>query len=222
MPAKRSGCRIFLGAWVGRLTLGGLLELAGGAGRRRLAAMRYSFEPGHTSAAFRCRHMMVTWVRGIIPNVRGTLELEPADPRAARVEAEMDAASLWTGEPERDLHLKSADFLDAENHPLIRFRSTAVELLAPNDWKLSGELTLRGVTKPVVLAVRYFGDWETPYWEDDVDKGPMIRLGFSAEGRIDRRDFGVSWNSSLPAGGLVVGNEVRLSIEVEALRKKDG
>ncbi|HXG59149.1 MAG TPA: YceI family protein [Thermoanaerobaculia bacterium] len=182
--------------------------------------MRWEFEPGHTAAAFRCRHMMVTWVRGHFKNIRGTLEYEPGQERLASVETEFDAASLWTGEAERDAHLRSADFLDVVNHPKISFRSTRVELLARNECTLHGELTIRGTTRSVPLHVRYFGDWETPYWEEGVDKGPLIRAGFEATTVINRHDFGVSWNAPLPAGGFVVGDQVWITIDVEALRKR--
>lgn len=182
--------------------------------------MRWELEPGHSAVTFSCRHMMVTWVRGQIVNVRGSLELDASNPRAGSIEAEMDASSIWTGEAERDAHLRSADFLDVEKHPMIRFRSREVELLSAHDWRVHGELTLRGITKPVVLDVTYFGDWETPYWQDGVDKGPMIRAGFCATTKIDRYDFGVSWSAELPGAGLVVGREVLITIDVEALRPK--
>ena len=182
--------------------------------------MDWDFEPGHTAAGFRCRHMMVTWVRGHFKNVAGRLRFDPADPRGASVDVEIDAASLWTGDAARDEHLRSADFLDVAAHPKVRFRSREVEVLSPTEWRVPGDLTIRGVTKPVVLDVQHCGSWETPYWEDGVDKGPYLRAGFSATTTIDRRDFGVSWSAEMKDGGLVVGNEVHVTIDVEALRKK--
>jgi polyisoprenoid-binding protein YceI len=182
--------------------------------------MEWEFEPGHTAVEFRCRHMMVTWVRGHFKNVAGTMVLDPDDPHGGFTEVDIDAKSLWTGDTARDAHLVSEDFLDADRHPRIRFRSHAVEILGPSDWRLAGDLTIRGVTKPVRLAVRYFGQWDTPYWEDGVDKGPVRRAGFCATTVIDRHDFGVSWNSPLPGEGIVVGPEVYLTIDVEALRRR--
>jgi polyisoprenoid-binding protein YceI len=167
--------------------------------------MEWEFEPGHTAVEFRCRHMMVTWVRGHFKNVSGKLSFDPEDPRGAFTEVDIDAGSLWTGEPARDAHLISSDFLDAERHPTIRFRSRIVEVLAPTEWRVDGDLTIRGVTKPVSLAVHHFGQWATPYWVDGVDKGPVPRAGFCATTTINRHDFGVSWNAALPDGGLVVG-----------------
>lgn len=180
--------------------------------------MEWEFEPGHTAVEFRCRHMMVTWVRGHFKNVTGKLSFNPADPRGAFTEVDIDARSLWTGDPARDEHLLSSDFLGAEQHPMIRFRSRLVELLAPTELRVDGDLTLRGVTKSVSLAVHHFGQWATPYWENGVDKGPVPRAGFCATTAINRHDFGVSWNAPLPDGGLVVGAEVFLTIDVEALR----
>jgi polyisoprenoid-binding protein YceI len=181
---------------------------------------KWTFEPGHTAAEFRARHMMVTWVRGHFKNVKGTMEFDPDDPSRSLVRVVMDVSQLWTGEPDRDAHLKSADFLDAVNHPQILFKSSTVEQDGANHYKLAGDLTIRGVTRPVMLDVLYLGQWQTPYWEDGVDKGPITRAGFHATTRINRHDFGVSWNSMLDRGGIVVGNDVFIELDVEALRDK--
>lgn len=182
--------------------------------------MKWTFEPGHTAAEFRVRHMMVTWVRGHFKNVKGTMEFDPDKPGSASINVVIDAGQLWTGEPDRDTHLKSADFLDVANHPEILFRSSGVQQLGANHFKLSGDLTIRGVTRPVVLDVTHLGQWPTPYWEGGVDKGPITRAGFHATTSINRHDFGVSWNSAMDRGGIVVGNEVWIEIDVEALREK--
>lgn len=105
--------------------------------------MRWTFEPGHTAAEFRARHMMVTWVRGAFKNVRGTLHFDPAHPEASSFEATADARELWSGEPERDAHLKSADFLDVGNFPLLTLRSESVVLLGPNDAEVRAQITIR-------------------------------------------------------------------------------
>src|SRR5262249_43651512 len=144
---------------------------------------KWTFEPGHTAAEFCARHMMVTCVRGHFKNVHGTLEFDPADPTSASVEATIDARRLWSGEPDRDAHLKSADFLAVENHPTITFRGKGGELVGPNDGRMRGELTIRGITRPVTLDVRFLGQWQTPWWEDGVDKGPKTRAGFVATTR---------------------------------------
>ncbi len=178
---------------------------------------KWFFEPGHTAAEFCARHMMVTEVRGHFKNVRGTLLFDAANPAASSVEAVIDAAALWTGEPERDAHLKSADFLDVEKYPKITFKSERVEMTGATDAIVTGVLTIRGVTRPVALNVHYLGQWQTPWWEDGVDKGPKMRAGFSATGSINRRDFGVSWNATLDRGGVVVGNTVQITLDAEAV-----
>jgi polyisoprenoid-binding protein YceI len=181
--------------------------------------MIWDFEPGHSAAEFRCRHMMVTWVRGHFKGLTGRLEFDPDAPASASVRTEFDSASLWTGDPERDSHLSSPDFLDVANHPKIAFTSRSVEVLGPQEFRVHGEITIRGVTKATVLETRYLGRWRTPFWEDGVDKGPMVRAGFCAQAVIDRRDFGVSWNDDLDRGGVVVGHEVYITLDIEAIRK---
>jgi polyisoprenoid-binding protein YceI len=179
---------------------------------------RWSFEPGHTSAEFAVRHMMVTEVRGHFKNVHGWMDLDDADPLRGSVEVTIDASAIWTGEPTRDAHLRSADFLDVDRHPEIRFSGRVAKLVGPGEYKVDGELTIRGVTRSVTLDVRRTGEWWTPWWEDGVDKGPKLRAGFVATTRIDRLRFGVSWNSPLEKGGVVVGADVAITIDAEAIR----
>ena len=178
---------------------------------------RWTFEPGHTAAEFCVRHMMVTYVRGHFKNIRGTLDFDPEHPHASRVELTIDASGIWTGEPARDAHLRSSDFLDVEKYPHIIFRGNEVNLIGGHDYLLTGDLTIRGVTRQVKLTVRYLGQWETPWWEDGVDKGPKTRAGFIATTEINRHNFGVSWNAPLDKGGIVVGDIVGITIDAEAI-----
>ncbi len=178
---------------------------------------KWSFEPGHTAAEFCARHMMVTYVRGHFKNVRGRLDFDENDPASGSVEVTIDARGLWTGELDRDAHLRSADFLDVERHPELRFRGRVSQRIGALDWKVTGELTIRGVTRPAVLDVHYLGRWTTPWWEGGVDKGPKVRAGFLATTSVNRHDFGVSWNSPLDRGGVVVGDEVQITIDAEAI-----
>jgi polyisoprenoid-binding protein YceI len=178
---------------------------------------KWVFEPGHTAAEFSVRHMMVTNVRGSFKNIHGTLAIDPLNPRAVVVNATIDSQQIWTGNPERDAHLRSADFLGVEQYPQITFTGGEVTLLAQHECILTGALTIRGVTRSVQLRVRSLGEWETPWWEDGVDKGPMTRAGYVAETTINRHDFGVSWNASLDRGGIVVGDLVDIVIDVEAI-----
>jgi polyisoprenoid-binding protein YceI len=175
------------------------------------------FEPGHTAAEFKARHMMVTDVRGHFKNVHGTLSFDEADPCAGAVEVRIDARTLWTGEPERDAHLRSADFLDVERYPEIRFSGRGGRRLGAHDWTVEGDLTIRGVTRKVQLDVHYLGSWSTPWWEGGRDQGPKIRAGFVATTTINRHDFGVSWNNPLEKGGFVVGDLVEITIDAEAI-----
>jgi polyisoprenoid-binding protein YceI len=179
---------------------------------------KWELEPGHTAAEFCVRHMMVTWVRGHFKDIHGTVEFDPAHPTDASFQVRMDARNLWSGQPDRDAHLRSADFLDVENHPHITFQSRRVEQTGSHSYRVQGELTIRGVTRAVLLEVDYLGQWQTPFWVGNEDKGPVTRAGFLAKTVINRRDFGVSWNASLEGGGTVVGDEVRITIDAEAIR----
>jgi polyisoprenoid-binding protein YceI len=178
---------------------------------------KWVFEPGHTAAEFSVRHMMVTYVRGHFKDVHGSLMFDPANPSASSVEVQIDTKQLWTGERQRDEHLLSADFLDAENYPQITFRGDRVKAAGANDFIVTGDLTVRGKTREAALKVRYLGQWQTPWWEDGVDKGPKTRAGFVATTTINRHDFGVSWDGELPNGGVVVGAEVKITIDAEAI-----
>jgi polyisoprenoid-binding protein YceI len=161
--------------------------------------------------------MMVANVRGHFKDVHGTLEFDPSNPGAGSVEVTIDASRIWTGEPARDGHLRSADFLDVEKFPQITFRSTHIDVLGENDYAVTGDLTIRGVGRPVTLSVQYLGQWQTPWWEDGADKGPKTRAGFVATTTINRHDFGVSWNGTLDRGGIIVGNIVDITIDAEAI-----
>ena len=178
---------------------------------------KWILEPGHTAAEFCARHMMVTYVRGHFKNIRGSLFFDPANRRAASVEATIDAGGICTGEPDRDAHLRSGDFLDVENHPTITFKGNRVEVIGETDVVLTGDLTIRGITRAVPLRVRYLGQWQTPWWENGVDKGPKTRAGFVATTTIDRLDFGVSWNAPLEKEGVVVGSMIEITIDAEAI-----
>jgi polyisoprenoid-binding protein YceI len=178
---------------------------------------KWTFEPGHTAAEFSARHMMVTHVRGHFKDVHGTLDFDPKDLVGSSVEVIIDARKIWTGEPARDAHLRSADFLDVENFPEITFRGNQTVVIGEVDYRVTGDLTIRGVTRPVALEVHYLGQWQTPWWEDGVDKGPKTRAGFVAKTSINRHDFGVSWNDQMDRGGIVVSNTVEIIIDAEAI-----
>ncbi len=178
---------------------------------------KWTFEPGHTAAEFSVRHMMITWVRGAFKDVHGALVFDPDDLGNGSTEVEIDASGIWSGEEGRDAHLKNEDFLDVDNHAKITFSGKTSEVLGETRFRVDGDLTVRGVTKPCSLDVEYLGQWPTPWWEDGEDKGPKIRAGFKATTQINRQDFGVSWNGDMEKGGVVVGNRVFITIDAEAI-----
>ncbi len=179
------------------------------------------FEPGHTAAEFRARHMMVTWVRGLFKDVRGTVEFDDERRMDTTFEGQMDATKLWSGEPTRDAHLRSADFFDVENHPRITFAGRFTRSIGAAHFKAETDLTIRGVTRQVPLDVAWLGEWRTPFWEGDENRGEMSRIGFEATTRVNRHDFGVSWQDEIAGGGVVAGNEIHIDIDVEAILLDD-
>ncbi|MFD9333353.1 YceI family protein [Streptomyces sp. NPDC060028] len=182
-----------------------------------MAMTKWFFEPGHTAAEFRARHMMVTSVRGQLKNVHGLLEVDPDEPEKARVEATVDATQVYTGQPQRDAHLRSADFFDVEHYPTWTFVGSGIHQVSGTEFEVTGDLTVRGVTRPVTFDVTYLGQWDTPWWEEGRDLGPRRRAGFSATTRFNRHDFGVSWNDVIDRGGVVVSPMVDVTVDVEAV-----
>jgi polyisoprenoid-binding protein YceI len=175
------------------------------------AVSTWQTDPKHSTAEFAVRHMMVTTVKGHISGIEGTIRFDEMDPTRSSVEVSLDAATIDTREPQRDAHLRSGDFLDAERFPTITFRSTRIES-AGDRYKLAGELSIRGVTKEVVLDAGFEGRQRDPWGNE--------RAGFTGETVIDRRDFGLTWNQALEAGAVLVGNDVRISIELQTVRQE--
>jgi polyisoprenoid-binding protein YceI len=181
----------------------------------------WTFEPGHTEVGFRARHMMVTWVRGLFKDVHGSMEFDWEQCLESTFRGEIDATKLWTGEPDRDEHLKSADFFDVENHPTITFDGRFAVRTGATSFVALADVTIRAATRTVPVDVAYLGQWDTPFWVDGENRGTIRRLGWEGRTRVDRRDFGVSWQDDLPGGGVVVANEVLLVLDVEAMRTED-
>ena len=174
----------------------------------------YQIDPQHAGAHFKVRHMMISNVRGEFGQVNGTVEFDPSNLSAARVEVNIDAASISTREEPRDKHLKSHDFLDVGRYPVIAFQSTKVVAVGDNRYNVTGDLTIRGVTRGVVLRVEAL----TPEIKDG---NGIVRRGATATTRIQRSDFDLTWNAVLESGGFVVGDEVDITIDVELMRKAD-
>jgi|UniRef100_A0A7C3Z369 polyisoprenoid-binding protein YceI len=172
---------------------------------------KWILESDHSSASFAVRHMMVTWVRGIFTKVSGTLVFDPLNVAASAVEVEIAAASLFTGVAKRDQHLKSADFLDTDKYPSITFKSTRVEPVALDHAWVYGDLTIRGVSRPVVLDAH----WSGPAFFQD--EGTLYTsYGFRGKTMINREDFGMTWNTAMAHGGVMVGRQVYLRVDSEA------
>jgi polyisoprenoid-binding protein YceI len=169
-------------------------------------------DPSHSEVEFTVRHMMISKVRGRFRQFDGTIVIAER-PEDSRVEVFIEAASIDTRDGSRDEHLRSADFLDVEHHPEIRFTSTS---LRPGDighWDMTGDLTVRDVTRQVLLDVEFSGA--------TVDPWGNLRVGFDASTRIDRDQFGITWNQVLEAGGFLVGKEILVEIDVEAVHQKE-
>lgn len=169
----------------------------------------WKLDPSHTLVEFSAKHLMITTVKGRITDVEGSIFIDERNPRNSTVQASLKAASIDTRTEQRDQHLRSADFLDIEKYPEIRFKSTRIEG-DRNEFKLIGDLTIRDVTREVTLDVTFEGQTKDPWGGE--------RVGFSATGKIDRRDFGLTWNMLLEGGGLTVGNDIKIAIEVEAVK----
>jgi polyisoprenoid-binding protein YceI len=173
----------------------------------------WKIDPSHSEVQFFVRHMMIAKVRGRFREFEGMLHIGER-PEDSRVEVVIEAASIDTRDRTRDAHLRSAEFLDVERHPEVRFTSTSVRPGDNDRWKVTGDLTVRGVTRPVMLDVEYCGVM--------VDPWGMERAGFLASTEIDREDFDITWNQALEAGGFLLGRGVRIEIDVEAVRQSDG
>mgnify|MGYP001032092666 CR=1 FL=1 len=173
---------------------------------------RWEIDPVHSEIAFSVRHLMVATVRGRFNQFHGLVEFDPAQPERGRVEVTIDAASIDTRNEQRDNHLRSSDFLDVGRYPVITFVSKSIEALGDNRFRVVGDLALRGISKEVVLDAEFLGVGKDPWGGE--------RAGFTARARLNRHDFGASWNVALEAGGWLVGDTVDVTLDVEAIRKE--
>lgn len=176
----------------------------------------WNIDPAHSQAAFTVKHMMITKVRGRFATLEGAIHVDEEELSDSRVEVTIDPSSIDTRSEDRDTHLRSGDFLDAENYPELTFRSTSVKglrLEPGSGFEVRGKLTIRGVTKEVVLDAVFEGRGTDPWGGE--------RVSFSAETTIDRREYGLEWNQALEAGGVLVGNEVKIHLEAQAVRAED-
>ncbi|HWE43372.1 MAG TPA: YceI family protein [Gemmatimonadaceae bacterium] len=173
----------------------------------------WNIEPNHTLVEFSAKHMMITTVKGRFRDVSGTIVIDEANPARSHAEVSIAAATIDTGVAQRDQHLVSGDFLDADNHKAITFRTKRIDgarAQAGQEFTVVGDLTIRGTTREVTLKTSYEGRGKDPWGGE--------RISFAATGKIDRRDFGLTWNQALEAGGILVSNDIKISIEVQAVR----
>jgi len=173
-----------------------------------MAVEKWEIDTVHSGVGFTVRHMVIAKVHGQFTKWSGTLAFDPKDLAASKVEVKIEASSIDTRDPQRDGHLRSADFLDVEKHPYLEFRSTRVEEAGANKYKVRGDLTIRGVKREVVLDTVFGGQGKDPWGAQ--------RVGFEATTKIERKDFGLQWNTALEAGGFLVGDAVDVNLEVEA------
>lgn len=168
----------------------------------------WTIDPSHSAVEFSVKHMMFATAKGRFSDVMGTITVDNEHGGNSSVEVEIAAASIDTHDAKRDEHLKAADFFDVETYPTITFKSTEVEPAGDSNLKVTGDLTIRGVTRPVVLDAEFNGQGTNP-WGQGV-------ISYSAHTKINRKDFGLNWNAALESGGVLVGDEVKITIEIEA------
>lgn len=171
----------------------------------------WKIDPSHTLIEFSTKHMMFTTVKGRFAGVEGTITVDEANPDQSSAQAVIDATSVDTRAEQRDVHLKSADFFDVEKYPAITFKSTKVEVQGSESAKVTGDLTIKDVTRPVTLDVTLNGYGKNPYG--------LEVAGFTAETTINRKNFGLNWNVALEAGGMLVSDTIKISLEIQAVKE---
>ncbi len=170
--------------------------------------VKWVIDPDHSVAAFVIKHMMVANVRGQFNKISGTIYFDPADLSKSSVEVSIDASGIYTGIQKRDDHLRSPDFFDTATYPNIIFKSTKVEGAGVNNLKVNGDLTIHGITRRVTFDVEYSGPEKSPYGETS--------MGFTATAMVNREDYGLLWNVALESGGVMIGKDVRILLDIEA------
>lgn len=173
--------------------------------------MAWEIDPKHSEATFSVKHMMFTTVRGHFRVLSGHLHIDEQHPESSWVDAQVDTTSVDTRDEGRDGHLRSPDFFDAEHYPTLNFKSTKVEHIEDNEYNVTGDLTMRGVTKPVTFKAEYAGLGKDPWGQP--------RVGLSAKTQVNRKDWGLNWNQALESGGVLVSEKVNIEIDLSAINK---
>ncbi|MBO0962083.1 YceI family protein [Neobacillus sp. MM2021_6] len=171
---------------------------------------KWALDPAHSSVDFSVRHMMIANVKGTFNTFNATIEADPADLTTANIEFSVETESVDTRSKDRDGHLVSADFFDVENHPNMTFKATNIEKTDEGEYNVTGDLTLRGVTKQETFAVIFEGQGKDPWGNE--------KAGFSAQGTINRSDYGLVWNAALETGGVLVGDKVKINLQIQAAK----
>ena len=172
----------------------------------------WSVDPAHSHVEFAVKHLMISTVKGRFGDVKGTVTYSESNPSQSKVDIEISTTSVDTRAEQRDAHLRSPDFFDVERFPTMKFTSKRIEGDPNGEFKLIGDLTIRDKTQEVALEAEFQGKTRDPWGSD--------RMGFSAKGKINRKEFGLSWNQALDAGGWVLGDDIKMSIEVELVKQK--
>ncbi len=175
--------------------------------------MSWKIDPAHSQITFSVRHMMISNVHGRFESFTGNVEFDPQNPMRSSVTTQIEAASISTREPQRDAHLKSPDFLNAEKYPYVTFSSKRIEKIDDSHGRIIGDLTIRDITRPVVLDVEYSGQAKSPWG--------AISAGFDAKTKINRKDWNLTWNQALETGGVLVGDDITINIELEIVQQAD-
>ena len=175
-----------------------------------MAKTIWNVDASHSSIDFSVKHMMIAKVKGTFHKFEANIHADPEDLTTAEIEFNVDLSSIDTRSEDRDNHLRSADFFDVENHPNMRFKSTSITKTGDNEYDVTGDLTIRGVTKQETFKVVYEGGGKDPWGNE--------RAGFSAEGSINRTDYGLVWNTALETGGVLVGEDVKVFLEIQATK----
>lgn len=175
--------------------------------------MSWQIDQAHSHIQFAVRHMMISTVRGEFEKFNGTIDFDPENPEQSQVSVRIDAASINTRQPDRDNHLRSADFFNVEEYPVLLFESKRIERLGDNRGRVVGDLTIRGVTREVVLDVEYAGMARSPWG--------TTSAGFSATTTLDRKEWGLTWNQALETGGVLVGDKIKVNIEIELVKQEE-
>ncbi|QCJ43033.1 YceI family protein [Bacillus sp. S3] len=175
-----------------------------------MAKTKWALDPAHSSVDFSVRHMMIANVKGTFNSFNASIEADPADLTTASIEFSVETASVDTRSKDRDAHLVSTDFFDVENHPNMTFKSTSIEKTDEGEYNVTGDLTLRGLTKQETFFVTFEGQGKDPWGNE--------KAGFSATGTVNRSDYGLVWNAALETGGVLVGDKVKINLQIQAAK----